>query len=191
MAIQITPQTGTAVSVHEFEMIADLPENRNRRLEYSAGSLIEATSDDISSEIAMILARHLGNFVYANKLGRIRGADGGYMVGTDRYMPDVSYVCRQRLPKPANKGWVPVAPDLAVEVISPTDNPRDIRVKVANYLAVGTIVWLVDPVEKWIEVYTPNQTVQTLTLKDTLEGGTLLPGFTLEIQRVFDELDAD
>ncbi len=191
MAVQTTPQTGTAVSVHEFEIIADSPDNRDRRLEYIAGRLIDVTSNDISSEIAMILARHLGNFVYPNALGRIRGADGGYIVGNERYIPDVSYISRLRLPKPANAGWVPIPPDLAVEVVSPTDNPRDIRIKVANYIAAGTTVWLIDPIEKRIEVYAPEQSVITLTVTDTLNGGVVLPGFSLEIQRIFDELDAD
>jgi Uma2 family endonuclease len=189
MAIQDMPQIGTLMSVHEFERIADLPENRDRLLEYHHGKLIEMTSNDISSEIAAIISRLIGNFVYTHKLGRVRGADGGYLVGETRYMPDVSFISKAKLPKPANTGWVPIAPDLAVEVLSPTDNMRDVRLKITNYLNAGTTVWLVDPTDKIIEVYAPNQAPKTYSVSDTLEGGAVLPGFALSVQQIFDELD--
>ncbi|GEM_PF-1723069 len=55
MAIQDNPQIGTTVSAEVFEIIADLPENRDRRLEYVQGRIVEVTSNDISSEVAAII----------------------------------------------------------------------------------------------------------------------------------------
>jgi Uma2 family endonuclease len=70
-------------------------------------------------------------------------------------------------------------------VLSPTDKPRDVRRKISNYLATGTIVWLVDPDMETIEIHAPGQPVQVLKIGDTLTGGTLLPGFSLALSEVF------
>ncbi|MDX2160967.1 MAG: Uma2 family endonuclease, partial [bacterium] len=62
---------------------------------------------------------------------------------------------------------------------------------VVDYLNAGAVVWLVDPAARTIEVYTPGQSPKLLKPGDTLDGGAILPGLTLSIQQVFDELDAD
>ncbi len=191
MAIQDNPQIGTTVSAEAFEIIADLPENRDRRLEYVQGRIVEVTSNDISSEVAAIILRLIGIFVHGEKLGRVRGADGGYIVNGERYMPNVSYISKLKLPKPANTGWLPIAPDLAVEVLSPTDKPRDVSAKIVNYLAAGITVWLVDPIDKVVEVFASDAPPRTLMIDDTIDGGAVLPGFTLSVKQIFDELDAE
>lgn len=81
----------------------------------------------------------------------------------------------------------PVPPDLAVEVRSPTDRVRTLRVKAERYLELGTaLVWLVFPEDQTVEVYTADSDVQVFRVGDVLTGGALLPGFTLPVQAVFE-----
>src|SRR6266849_3602401 len=107
------------------------------------------------------------------------------MVSGERYAPDVAYISFARQPELAKKGYNPNPPELAVEVVSPNDPERNLRIKVANYLAAGTLVWLVRPDEKQIEVYAPGQPVKVLGVKDILDGGSVLPGFSLKVGEVF------
>ena len=77
----------------------------------------------------------------------------------------------------------PLAPDLALEVLSPTNTDEEMRVKIVNYLAAGTVVWVVDP-GKRVEVHRSGQPVQILGINDTLDGGALLPGFELSVAQI-------
>ncbi|MDX2163475.1 MAG: Uma2 family endonuclease, partial [bacterium] len=135
----IDPPAAAALTAAAFEQFAALPEHRDKRLEFIAGSIADVVSNDISSELAVILSTYLRIWARDTQLGRVRGADGGYVVGDARYMPDVSYISKARMPKPANAAWVPIAPDLAVEVISPSDAPSHLRVKVVDYLNAGAV----------------------------------------------------
>jgi Uma2 family endonuclease len=94
---------------------------------------------------------------------------------------------KEKQPTLAREGYNPIPPDLAIEVISPTDSERNIAIKVANYLAVGTVVWVMRPEVKEVEVFVPNQPVQVLTVDDVLDGGEVLPGFTLAVKALFPE----
>jgi Uma2 family endonuclease len=98
----------------------------------------------------------------------------------------VGYISKERQATlPYDEWFNPNPPELAVEVISPTDQDRMIRVKVANYLAAGTVVWVVYPPTKEIEVYRPGQSVDILSVEDTLDGGPVLPEFKLAVLEVF------
>ena len=66
-------------------------------------------------------------------------------------------------------------PDLAVEVLSPTNYADEMRIKVVNYLLAGTTVWVVDPINKRVEVYIPNQSPFIVGIDGELDGGTVLP----------------
>ena len=72
-----------------------------------------------------------------------------------------------------------------MEVVSPTDSQRLLTVKIGNYLAAGTTVWVVYPDEKAVDIYALNQSVKRLEKEDSLEGGNILPGFKLELKKVF------
>ncbi|MGQ9889985.1 MAG: Uma2 family endonuclease [Aggregatilineales bacterium] len=84
------------------------------------------------------------------------GADGGYVVGGERYIPDVAFISFTRQPEPSHAAYNPQPPDLAVEVLSPPDKAAVLRIKIVNYLRAGTAVWLVDPAQKTVEIYTPD-----------------------------------
>src|SRR5262245_336856 len=119
-------QSHVRVSVEEFEKIAALPENQDKRLEYIGGEIVEVVSNSLSSQIAARVLIRIGNHVEANDLGYVTGADGGYRVSGEDYMPDVGFMSKAKHPKRPRDTWVPFAPDLAVEVTSPSDRKSEI-----------------------------------------------------------------
>ncbi|MCD4686215.1 MAG: Uma2 family endonuclease [Anaerolineae bacterium] len=175
------------MTVEEFEAFAAQVENAERRLEFIGGQTAERIPHSYRSIVAALIAAKIGNFVNQYNLGYVTGADGGYAVGDDRYIPDVGFISKAKQPEAPHDTFIPQPPDLAVEVISPTDRPHETRIKVINYVAAGTVVWLVDPEQKTVEVYTPGPRVITARLDDTLDGGAVLPGFSLAVREIFPE----
>ena len=173
------------MSVEEFDVFSLRPENANRQLEFIAGEIVEnMVSNSESSEIALTIGAYLKFYLIENNLkGRLTTTDGGYQVGKERYMPDVGYLSAKRLVPHA--AWVSKAPDLAVEVLSPTDSLREVRIKITNYLNAGTVIWLIDPKAKTLEVHAPAQAVIIYGINDTLKGDPALPGFIVEMQKIF------
>ncbi len=110
---------------------------------------------------------------------RLTGADGGYKVFDERYLPDVAFISKARQPEPSHEAYNSQAPDLAVEVLSPSDTPWDITDKVANYLAAGTVVWVVYTDKQQAKVYMPGLPVKTVTI------GGVLRGFSLPLKEIF------
>lgn len=175
----------TRVSVEEFEQIAALPENADRHLEYIGGEIVEVVSNALSSRIAARMLARISFHVETNNLGYVTDAQGGYRVSGEDYLPDVGFISKAKHPKGPRDTWVPYAPDLAVEVVSPTDRDSKIAVKVTNYLAAGTVVWYLYPDEQEVNVCEPGQPAKTLTITDTLDGGALLPGFKVALKDIF------
>lgn len=105
--------------------------------------------------------------------------------------PDVAYVSEARWPRhrpfPNTDPW-PVVPDLAVEVVSPSDLAEAVRLKIIEYFRYGvTQVWVVWPQARCVDVYESPTTPRVHTAEDTLEGGSLLPGFSLPLREYFRE----
>ncbi|MBN2303978.1 MAG: Uma2 family endonuclease [Anaerolineae bacterium] len=180
MAIAAPPVTAEA-----FEHLAALPENAEKRLELVGGEIIELVSNSYCSIIASRINGFLFIYLLANPIGHLTAPDGGYAVGQDRVMPDVGFITKARCEKAPRETWVSLAPDLAVEIISPSDRPKTIATKVTNYLAAGTVVWLVAPDDQTVTVYRPGQPAQTFGAADMLDGDDLLPGFTLAVKDIF------
>jgi Uma2 family endonuclease len=169
-----------------FDEYALLPENRHRLLELIGGELVEVVASPGSSNIGMLPGSYITQYVVEHDLGHTTGADGGYRVGQERYIPDVGFISYARQPELQSvEGYNPLPPDLAVEVVSPNDRDEDIEIKVANYLAAGTTVWLVREARQRISIFKPGQPVIVLGINDVLDGGDLLPGFTLPLSKVF------
>jgi Uma2 family endonuclease len=181
-----TPQIH-AMTVEEFEEYVLLPENADKHFEYIGGEVVEVTSYDLSSEVAMIIGSFLTVFIRQNKLGRVKGADGGYRIANERYSPDFGFTAQAKKPRPTGELYDSAPPDLVVEVLSPSNRERDMRIKIGNYVSVGAMVWLVDPEARRVEVYAPGQPVKVLGIGDTLDGGTVLPGFALPVKDIFPE----
>lgn len=169
-----------------FDEYALLPENRHRLLELIGGELVEVVASPKSSNVGADILTYINSFVLEHDLGHITGADGGYRVGQERYIPDVGFISYSGQPELESiEGYNPLPPDLAVEVISPNDRDEDIEIKVANYLAAGTTVWLVREARQRISIFKPGQPATVLGIHDVLDGGNLLPGFTLPLSKVF------
>nr|MDQ3045133.1 Uma2 family endonuclease [Chloroflexota bacterium] len=128
-----------------------------------------------SSVIGLRIASRLARFVDTNKLGLVTAADGGYVIERDPatvLAPDIGFVRASRLLAGSlPEGYFPGPPDLAVEVLSPTDRPGDVARKVALYHAAGVAqVWRVDPRARTNTVSQPEGEPRVLTETDVLDG---------------------
>jgi Uma2 family endonuclease len=174
------------VTVEEFEQIAARPENAAKRLEYIGGEMVEMVSNNYSSMVASKVSFFIQLYLVQHGYeGYVTGADGGYQVADERYIPDVAFIAKARQPEPSHATYNPNPPNLAVEVLSPTDDPGDTRIKITNYLAVGTTVWIIDPDKKRVEVHAAGRAAQRLGMADTLAGGDVLPDFQLAVKDLF------
>jgi Uma2 family endonuclease len=178
-------------TAEEFWEIAQLPENADKRLALVDGEIIEMPpSSQINTVIAMRIGYFFNAFVIPRNLGYVTGADGGYtLTEHNARQPDVAFISKERHPELEGVAF-PIAPDLAVEVISPSESSNDVLKKVQRYIDAGTrIVWAVYPREKTIYVWQAapysGLHVQTFGIDDTLDGGEVLPGFTLEVRDIF------
>ncbi len=104
--------------------------------------------------------------------------------------PDVAFISKDH-PQSEGDGFYDHAPDLAVEVISPSEHAADIDLKTQKYLEYGTkLVWVIYPKTQRIVVYSSGmQSGSTVDINGTLDGGDVLPGFTLPVRDIFAVLD--
>ena len=133
-------------------------------------------------------AFHVRGFVGEHRLGRMYD-QSGFVLERDPDVliaPDLAFVRRDRVPD--YQGYPRLAPDLVVEVISPSETGPTIEEKVALSLAAGVrLVWAVDPVRRTVRVRRPDGTDRLLAELDTLDGEDVLPGFRLPVARLFEE----
>ena len=178
----------TLASVEQFEVFVNRPENAERVFELVAGEIVEVPSNPYASKIAARILGFIFMYLLENSIGHLTGADGGYQVGSDRYAPDVGFISYASQAQLVTDGYNPNPPTLAVEVVSSDTAAENATLtrKVANYMAAGTIVWVVRPQMKTVEVFVSGQTVVTHREDDTLGGGTALPNFELAINTIFD-----
>jgi Uma2 family endonuclease len=188
MAVQ--QQTYT---VEEFLELAQSPEYADKQLELIDGELIiMPPSSPLNSKIAVLIAHFFLVFVLERKLGEVTGADGGYRIGSKTTLaPDAAFTSYAR-GLDFSGSVVNGAPDLAVEVISPSESSQDVQDKVWAYLQAGTqIVWAVYPKKKLVDVYrlASEEDLQSTRIgfDGVLDGGDVLPGFTLPVKDIFPE----
>ena len=170
------------------------PDNDAKHFELIDGVLIEMVPPGGEhGEVALNLGSLVRAFVRANGLGRAT-VETGYHPPDNRYTllaPDVAFVRHSRAPNPFPKKFVPVMPDLAVEILSPTDTLTNTREKAELYLTNGTtIVWIVLPDEQSVEVCRLTETSEVAREvfgpDDALSGEEVLPGFTLDARDIFE-----
>lgn len=162
------------------------------RYELVDGELVELPEMSTeSSAIAMLLGGLLCEFVRRQRLGIVAGSDATYRCfendSSRVRRPDVSYISRGRLPQGQyERGHILIAPDIAVEVVSPNDEYEDVDVKVEEYLAAGVrLVWVVNPRSQVVMVHHPEQPSSRLRPGDQLTGEDVLPGFTVAVAELF------
>lgn len=137
--------------------------------------------------VAALLSR-LHAFVRERMLGRVFDGQTGFRLPDGNVRsPDVSFVAAAQLPAALPAGFLGVAPDLAAEVLSPTDRPADLAHKVAEYLAVGVrLLWVIDPENATAVVYRPGQRPDTVRLEGALEGEDVVPGFSCPLREILE-----
>jgi Uma2 family endonuclease len=134
---------------------------------------------------------HLMAFVSSERSHHVFESSAGYILSRDPDVvlgPDVSVVRSDRFPEegPGDR-FMDLVPDLVVEVISPSERPGQITTKLFTYLNAGVqIVWLVDPPNRSVTVHTAGQTPRTLTTDDEIDGGEVLPGFSVPVAAFFE-----
>ena len=155
--------------------------------EYVKGELIpmpptSGEHGDISSNIQWYLYSH----VRSNQLGRVYTSDTGFQIGDRVLMPDIAFVSAARLPED-RRTMFSIPPDLAVEIVSPTDAQFRVIEKALTYLSAGTqLVWVIEPVAKTVTVYRSETNIKTLTREDTLTGEDIIEGFSCKISQLFE-----
>lgn len=175
------------LTLEEFDRLIALPENADKLFEYIDGEVLEVPSNPYASRIAGLILAEIVYFLKGKDLGYVTGEAGGYVVSGERYAPDVAFISKQKQPQLAQEGYNPKPPDLAVEVDFPSSvqSQRTLRTKVHNYVAAGTVVWVVLPEEKEVEVYVSGQPKKTVKIDGVLDGADVLPGFSLPVKEIF------
>ena len=139
------------------------------------------------SGVGTRLIIEMGMHVKLNKLGAVYGADATFQIGSRERLPDVSFLSTARTPAEGEtfEKWL-VAPDLAVEVISPNEVWEKVNRKVHEYFAAGVQqVWLVSLELREVHVYDSPRASKVFAEDEDLANETLLPGFRLRISELF------
>ncbi len=182
--VRMRPAPGTAT-------IADV--ERNKLCELIDGTLVEKAMGFKESILAFALGALLRDHVLQRNLGLLLGPDGTMEILTGLVrLPDVAYLSWENLPgrRVPEKDVPAVVPTLAVEVISKGNSRKEMARKREEYFAAGVrLVWMIDRFKLTATVYTAVDQFHTLTIADTLDGGDVLPGFTLKLSDLFGELD--
>jgi Uma2 family endonuclease len=184
--------TTRLITADELLVMPHRDEHGNQcRFELIRGELkIMSLAKPLHGVICARLNFRLSGFVEKHDLGETFGAETGFLVehAPDSVLgPDVAFVSHERLATVENfEKYFPFAPDLAVEVLSPGNTVREINEKVVMYFAAGSrAVWVFNPKKRTTAVYASPSDVCILSEHETLEGGEVLPGFRLELSKLF------
>ena len=154
--------------------------------EYIRGELIPMPPTSLEhGYISVNISSLLHFYVRENQLGRVI-SETGFRVGERVLIPDIAFILTDRLPDDLSKAS-PVPPDLAVEVVSPSDTFHRIQEKVFAYLDEGTqLVWVLSPTSKTVTIYRSETDITTLTRNDTLSGENVVEGFSCQVAELFE-----
>jgi Uma2 family endonuclease len=185
--IRLHPLPGMATEQDAIES----KERYDRLCELFDGVLVEKPMGYYEAILAGVLIGYLRIFLKKRDLGFVMTADGMVRVRPGQIRePDVSFYSWDHFPGRVLPRGAALdrSPDLAVEVLSPSNTRQEMRRKRREYFAGGTqLVWEIDPEEQTVRVYTTPTRSTLLTEADTLDGGSVLPGFRLPIRRLFAE----
>ncbi len=177
----------TAICYTPEDLLA-LPDGKSYEL--VDGQLVERKMGAESGRVATRLSSRLDRFCEDNDLGIVWAADNGYQCfphapGLVR-RPDVSFVRKGRLPGDIPpKGWVRLAPDLAVEVVSPNDSAEDLEEKLDDYDKAGVrLVWVIYPEARKARICRLDRPDGKLGEDDELSGEDVIPGFRCPLREI-------
>ena len=184
--VRFDPYPGTATLAH-------LLDPTNAGCELVDGTLVEKAVSWKATRLGGWLLSLITQFVVPRNLGVVNGEQGLFELPDGPVRgPDVTFVSWDRLPgrEDATDAVPQLSPDLAIEVLSPGNTRREMARKRAEYFRGGVgQVWEIDPLARWVRVYTAAEIYTELATADTLTGDPVLPGFTLRLADLFAELD--
>ncbi|MDB5387514.1 MAG: hypothetical protein JWM11_3160 [Planctomycetaceae bacterium] len=184
--IRLYPSPGTATEQNFLDVLA----RKTCQPELIDGVIVEKPVGYFESRLAFILGYLIQQFVFPRKLGVVFGADCPIRLGPDQIrMPDVSFFSWSRFAdgKFPLEQVLGIAPDLAVEVISPSNTKAEMDRKLTEYFTASTrLVWYVYPEVQAVRVFQSPSVFQDLTGDEVLEGADVLPGFAVSVRTVFE-----
>lgn len=140
-------------------------------------------------EIEVNIGTEIRAFVKANKIGRVSGGEAG--IYTHRNPDtvrgaDVLFISNERLKQRTSAAFLEVAPDLVVEILSPSNTMSEMLQKIREYFAIGVrLIWVVDPVPQCVYAYRSLTDVRQFTAEEHLPGDDVLPSFSLPVAKIF------
>jgi Uma2 family endonuclease len=179
------------MSLEEFER---LPEEDEYKIELVRGRIVREPRPGAKHGLLTgRLVGELDRFVRERGLGFVV-TETGFLLTDDPPTvrgPDVAFIASEDLPPEGPRdGFWTVAPRLVIEVVSPSNTASEIRQKVLEYLAAGTLaVWVVDPATRTVSAYRSRDEIRLLTEADEIEGGDVLPGFRFSLSELFSLLN--
>lgn len=180
----------TATKLVTAEQLSCMPDD-GYRYDLIDGVLIRMPPPNFEhGELSGEIGWYLQNHVRPDRLGVVVGAETGFLLARDPDVvlaPDAAFVRADRLPpRDQWRQYLPLAPDLAVEIVSPSERLTKVAEKAARYLAYGTrLVWVLHPRRRTVTVYTPDGGVRVLRTGDVLDGGDVLPSFRVPVADLF------
>ena len=177
------------IDADTFLELEQLPEYRDREYELINGEMIEmSVPGSIHGKLVIRLGGYIFIYLLENDVGEVM-AESGNRSELDPYLllrPDVSFISHASAREPLAEAPFPRMPDLAVEVASPSNSVRELREKAAIFLRnESQLVWLVFPRQRRVEVHRADGSMDELSGDDALSGEDVLPGFTLELSKLF------
>jgi Uma2 family endonuclease len=180
--VWIHPSPGTAT----VEDVVAIDAHQDRLCELVDGTLVEKPVGFDEDRIALNIAYLLGEFVRPRKLGFLTGSQGMIRIADHQVrMPDVAFY-EKSITYDKNDPAPPIAPTLAVEVLSKSNTKAEMDRKLCEYFQAGTkLVWLVDPATQSVHVHTAPHLSTTRQASDQIDGGEALPGFSAKVESFF------
>lgn len=173
-----------------IEELAKLPPDQSRGELIRGNFFQRSLNGSVHGYISANVLGFLGNYVRKNGVGCVYMTGTGFILARNPdtvRAPDAAFVQAKRLADQSATGFFDGAPDLAVEVISPSETVDEVESKVIDYLEAGSaLVWLIYPRTQTVAIYRSLTDIEILTIEDTLDGGDLLPGFSVSLKEVFE-----
>ena len=181
----IVPLT-THLTPEDFEFMSG-----TRGVELIDGELKEKNVGYECGIVTALMLKLLGRYLDTNPVGILSSNDAGFICFPHRprlvRKPDISFVLNGRFPNNRGpRGYARMAPDLAVEIVSPNDSHYEVEEKLNDYLlAIVPVIWIVNPDSRTVHIYLADGTIRRLTADQELTGEPLFPGFRVRVGDLF------
>jgi Uma2 family endonuclease len=140
---------------------------------------------DLTGRLHILIGQH----VMAHRLGRVYAAETGFVLERNPdtvRAPDIAFIATPRLPQANTRAFIPIAPDLIVETLSPDDRASEVSAKIQWWLDHGVQeAWILDGENRSITVYQPDGTIRRYGRDDTLDDDNVIPGLSLSLRELF------